>query len=112
VNKFEKADYSIVNGKVKLNKDYHHPWGVIEAGNKSDGYTVPRWLHWFHKPLEGELTPPIIHDHMLKVRHPYAHKAFRESLKFFRFGRVKRQLMFLAVVIYQRVKKPNHFKVK
>lgn len=112
MNKFEKADYSIVDGRVVLNKTYYYPWGSIAAGSKFDGYTIPRWLHWFHKPLEGELTPSIIHDHMLTLRHPYAHKAFKEALKHFRFGQVTRQLMFLAVVIYQRVKRPNYFKVK
>jgi hypothetical protein len=106
----KKADYKVIDGRVVLLSDYHFKHGVIGAGSKFDGYTIPRWLHWFHKPLEGELTPAIIHDYMLHKRHPYAHKAFRDALKSFGFGRVKRQLMFLAVVVYQRVKYPNLFK--
>ena len=108
--KIHKAEYIIEDGRVVLTANYFHPWGVIGLGSKFDGFTIPRWLHWFHKPFEGDLTPAIIHDHLLHIRHPYAHKAFREALKQCGYGRVKRQLMFVAVVAYQRVKYPNLFK--
>lgn len=107
-----KAKYKIVSGRVVLTSDYHHPWGVIKKGSVFDGYTIPKWLHWFHEPLEGELTPPIIHDHMLTIRHKYAHNAFKIALKHFGVKQPKRQLMYLAVRLYQAVLRPNYFKGK
>ena len=106
----KKAQYEIVDNRVVLTAKYHTQWGDIPRGTSFDGYTIPKCLYWFHRPLEGDLTPAIIHDWMLWNGHEYAHNAFKIALKECGFKQPRRQIMYLAARLYQSIFYPDIFK--
>lgn len=107
--KYKKKVTLTFNGDklVKLADDLHIKFSgkratiIIEKGFKTDLASVPRPLWWFIAPTDwGILCPAIMHDYFYSthiVTRATADWLFREKMKDFKMGIIKRNLAYLAV---------------
>ncbi|MDP4487258.1 DUF1353 domain-containing protein [Pseudoalteromonas piscicida] len=100
----------IGNGKARVLEPIKHKYGEVAAGFVTDGFSVPRFLWWFHNPFGDGLLAAIIHDDELRKRNPHAHQYFREYLQLGGVSKFKAHIMYFFVLGYQKVKYPNAFK--
>ena len=105
-----KLKYEVKGGQAVILEDFEDEHISVLRGYRFNGYSLPRCLWWFHRPLEGDLIPSIYHDKMLVDGNKLAHSVFRDKLKEAGFKQPKRQIMYLAVRIYQSVFYPDIFK--
>ena len=89
----------------------------VPEGFKSDGFSIPKIFHWWHKPLEGNISPAILHDYILECPNIImtfieANNVFSEAMKSVGFGFFKRKTMEFATdinAITQFNNKPNNY---
>lgn len=112
IMRYSKKVTLTFNGRklVELAEDLHIKFSftkdriLIDKGFKTDLASVPRFLWWFIAPTDwGILVPAIFHDYMYKyhnVSRENADKLFREKMKDFKLGIIKRNLAYLAVRLF------------
>ena len=105
-----KLKYKIEDGRAVILENFRDEHISVYKGERFNGYSLPKYLWWFHRPLEGDLIPSIYHDKMLLDGNNLAHSVFRDKLKEAGFKQPKRQVMYLAVRLYQSVFYPDIFK--
>ena len=72
--------YFCDNGKFHLTKELQTKFGVVPLPFKSDGFSIPWFLRWFHNPFGIGLVAAIWHDYALKKKLKKAQWQFLELL--------------------------------
>lgn len=73
--------------RVVLISDWVTPYGVVPAGFKSDGASIPRWAWWFSHPFAELLEGSVLHDWHYENAigsKPYADSIFDHVIKAYR----------------------------
>jgi len=78
---------------------------VIPKGFKTDLASIPKFMWWFIAPTDwGILVPAILHDWITRFHEDFirleADQLFREKMKDFKLGFIKRNLAYLAVRLF------------
>lgn len=76
---------------------------TIPVGFKSDGATIPKWLHWFARPYGDALYAALVHDYLLQhgdYPRYMCDKLFHTYLLRTGVNRHKATIMYCAVRLY------------
>lgn len=95
------------NGRMQLQQDLIHEYGVVPAGFITDGFTLPWFVRWFHHPFGQGVEAAIVHDYELKRGNKNAHRWFKSLLPRYGVSKVKAGVMYGVVFVYQRAFYPH-----
>lgn len=93
------------DGKFVLSAPLKTRFGIVPTGFKTDGFSIPWWLRWFHHPFGKGLAGAILHDYLLEQQDKRANRMFFVVIREKGINIVKAVLMYLVVAIYQNTKR-------
>lgn len=68
-------------GKAQLLEPLKTQFGEVHTSFKTDGFSLPWYMRWFHNPFGKGLKAAIWHDYALKTGRKYPHREFFILLK-------------------------------
>ena len=92
------------DGKFVLTKPLTTRFGIVPIDFVTDGFTIYKFLRWFHAPFGQGLVAAIWHDYALSIGRISPHKEFFLLLIDEGISRFKASIMFLAVTLYDIIK--------
>lgn len=93
------------DGKFVLGAPVKTRFGTVPTGFKTDGFSIPWWLRWFHHPFGKGLAAAILHDYKLKQKDRQANRMFFRVLRDCNINLIKAMVMYLVVALYQNLKR-------